>query len=159
LGEKSNAPPIVLDSARTGMKTQLVLTESAPFWIELLDTEGFKNREAVRTELRALPDEAPRVTIEEPPHDRNIPAKAPVPVAFNVADDLGIHSAGLLYKISPGSSEPTEELAIPLWEAPRDGERVNRVVKHQDVRYVWNLAPLNLSPGAIITFHAEARDF
>jgi hypothetical protein len=159
LGEKAAATPIVLDSARTGMKTQLVLTESAPFWIELQDTEGFKNREAVRTELRALPDEAPRVTIEEPPHDRNVPARAVVPIAFTVADDFGIQLARLIYKISPGSSEPTEEVALLLWEAPRDGERVNRVVKQQEIRYEWNLAPLNLTPGAIITFHAEARDF
>ncbi len=33
------------------------------------------------------------------------------------------------------------------------------MVKHQEVRHAWNLASLNLTPGAIVTFHAEARDF
>ena len=32
-------------------------------------------------------------------------------------------------------------------------------MKHQVVTHVWNLAPLNLKPGSIITFHADARDF
>ena len=30
---------------------------------------------------------------------------------------------------------------------------------HQTVRHEWDLAPLKLAPGSIITFHADARDF
>ncbi len=30
---------------------------------------------------------------------------------------------------------------------------------HRDVRHEWNLAPLKLTPGSILTFHAEAIDF
>ncbi len=32
-------------------------------------------------------------------------------------------------------------------------------VKHQDIAYQWELAPLKLPVGTIITFHADARDF
>ena len=33
------------------------------------------------------------------------------------------------------------------------------MVKHQEVGHDWNLAPLKLARGSIITFHADARDF
>ncbi len=117
LGEKASAGPVALDAARTTLTTSFDLTESVSFWFDMVDTEGFKNREAVRTDVRAFNDEAPRVTIEEPPHDRDIPAKATVPVVFQVSDDFGIHSARLIYKVAAGGSEPTQEVALPLWAA------------------------------------------
>ncbi len=160
LGETISRSIVAVDDAGTGLKTSFTLTESTPFWFELLDTEGFKNREAIRTDIRAVADEAPRVTIEEPVHDRDVPVKAVVPVVFSVADDFGIQSARLLYKVASAGSEPTQEVALPLWEAPHEANGTTPgPVKHQEVRYEWNLAPLGLAPGAIITFHAEARDF
>ncbi|MEA2632679.1 MAG: hypothetical protein QOE66_2898, partial [Chloroflexota bacterium] len=159
LGEKTAATPVAFDPARLVMKTQFTLADSVPFWFELRDTEGFRNREAIRTDVRSFHDEAPRVTIEEPSHDRDVPAKATVPVLFTVDDDFGIQSARMLYKVASGGSEPTQEVALPLWEAPHDRGNGSGPVKRQEVRYEWNLAPLNLTPGAIITFHADARDF
>jgi hypothetical protein len=161
LGEKTSATPVAFDPARTTLKTSFTLAESVPFWFELVDTEGFKNREAVRTEVRAFPDEPPRVTMDEPPHDRDVPAKAVVPVVFSIVDDFGIQSARVLYKVATGGSEPTQEVALPLWEAPRAASAnvPLTMVKHQEVHFDWDLAPLNLAPGAIITFYAEARDY
>ena len=66
------------------------------------------------------------MTIDEPVHDRDVPAKAVVPVVFTVADDFGIQSARLLYKVASGGSEPTQEVALPLWEAPREGNGHHR---------------------------------
>ena len=81
-----------------------------------------------------------------------------MPVVFSVDDDYGIQSARLLYKVASAGSEPTQDVALPLWEAP-GGTGPGGAVKHQEVRYEWDLAPMNLAPGSIITFHAEARDF
>ncbi len=78
------------------------------------DTEGFANREEGRFEVRSFRDEAPRVVIDEPKTDRDVPAEATVPVRVLVDDDFGIHSARLLYKIATGESEPGEEVVIPL---------------------------------------------
>ena len=81
-----------------------------------------------------------------------------MPVVFTVDDDFGIQSARLLYKVAirrlgadPGECAPALGRARPACR--------RRPVKHQEVRHDWNLAPLKLTPGSIITFHAEARDF
>ena len=40
------------------------------------DTEGFANREEGRFDVRSFRDEAPRVVIDEPKTDRDVPAEA-----------------------------------------------------------------------------------
>ena len=157
LGEKPAGAPIEFDAARRALKTRFTVKGSAPFWFDLLDTEGFRNREAVRYDVRSLRDEAPRVVLDEPTSDRDVPAQAVVPVRFTVDDDYGIQSARLLYKVATGGSEPTREVALPLWDSQANPP--GAPVKHQEVGHAWDLAPLKLAPGTIITFHADARDF
>ncbi len=157
LGE--NAPPVAgtLDAAKTRVQVAFTLKGSNSFWFELLDDEGFKNREAERYEARAIADEAPRVMIDDPANDRDVPANAVVPVIFTVDDDYGIHSARLVYKAASGGSEPTRDVILPLWDS---GETPGgKPVLHQQVRYTWDLAPLKLPAGSVLTFHADARDF
>ena len=131
------------------------------FWFALKDSEGFRNRDSVRYDVRMFKDEAPRVIISEPRTDRDIPADAMVPVRIELDDDFGLHSARLLYKVSAGESEPHDSVAIPLWSAPGEEPGVVQpaFVKHQELGYDWNLAPLKLAIGSIITFYADARDF
>ncbi|MEJ7638393.1 MAG: DUF4175 family protein [Singulisphaera sp.] len=157
LGEKPAGAPIEFDPGRRALKTRFTVKGSAPFWFDLLDTEGFRNREAVRYDVRSLRDEAPRVALDEPTSDRDVPAQAIVPVRFTVDDDYGIQSARLLYKVATGGSEPAREVALPLWDS--HGNPPGAPVKHQEVGHAWDLAPLKLAPGTIVTFHADARDF
>ena len=157
LGEALAPEPIRLDPSRSRLTSHFTVgAESTRFWFDLRDLEGFRNREATRYDVRAFRDEPPRVVIDEPANDRDVPAKAIVPVLFTIDDDFGIQSARLIYKIAAGGSEPTEDVALPLWET--EGEREGPV-KHQEVKHVWDLASLKLTPGSIVTFHADARDF
>ena len=61
------------------------------------DTEGFRNREAVRYDVRGFRDQSPRVVIDEPRTDRDVPADATIPVRMTLDDDFGLHSARLIY--------------------------------------------------------------
>src|SRR5262249_16777172 len=112
-------------------------------------------------EVRAFRHGALRVIIGGPAHYGDVRAKARVPVVFSVTDDFGIQSARILYKIAVAGSEPTQDVSLPLWEPPSPEQQTGKPgpVKHQEVRHEWNLEPLNLAPGSIITFHAEARDY
>ena len=157
LGEKLARTPVSLDATRTKLKASFTLADSHPIWFDLVDTEGFKNREVMRFDARAFADEAPRVVIDEPTNDRDVPAQATVPIAFTVDDDFGIQSARLIYKVATGGSEPVTEVVLPLWDSGDSPD--GKAVVHQQVRHAWDLAPLKLSAGSIISFHADARDF
>ncbi len=125
------------------------------------DSEGFVNREENRFEVRSYRDEAPRVVIDEPKTDRDVPAEATVPVRVVIDDDFGIHSGRMLYKIATGDSEPREGDPIPLFAAidQSPAPAARSLVKHKEVEHIWELAPFKLAPGSIITFYADARDF
>jgi hypothetical protein len=156
LGESAAQQPVGFDKSRTRLATNFTVASSFPFWFELHDQDGFANREAPRYDVRSIRDEAPRVVVEEPANDRDVPAKATVPVRFTVDDDFGIQSARILYKTASGGSEPTKVVALPLWDAK--DLPAGQPSKHQEVSFAWNLAPLNLPAGSVITFHAEALD-
>ncbi len=159
----SQAPPAPTPIAPTGrtFTTEFPLAESGPFWFALTDTEGFKNREAMRFEARSLRDEAPRVALEEPVSDRSVPAGALVPVRIAVDDDYGIALIRLAYKIAAAGSTPTAEEIIPLWEGEPAGSGSGEAgpTKKKTVEHPWDLAPLKLEPGTVISFLADARDY
>ncbi|AMV37323.1 DUF4175 family protein [Planctomyces sp. SH-PL62] len=166
--------PARLDAVATGFSTSFTPEADLTFWFALADAEGFTSREAVRYDVRLVKDEAPRVAIVEPKTDRDVPPDALVPVAIDVDDDYGIHSARMLYQIASGDSEPHDAVALPLWSAPPPeaaeasvgpgsagtaAPSAAALIKHQSIRHDWDLGPLALPPGAIVTFHADARDF
>ena len=161
LGDQPAPGSVAFNSARSGFQTSFPINENVAFWFALIDSEGFRNRDSVRYDVRMFKDEAPRVVIAEPRNDRDVPADAMVPVRVELDDDFGLHSARLLYKVSAGDSEPHDAVAVPLWSAPGDEPGVAQptFVKHQEIGYEWNLAPLKLAVGSIITFRADARDF
>jgi len=159
VGEAPSPSPATVAQDGLAVAARFDATASAPFWFELKDTEGFRNRELVRYDLRVVPDEAPRVTIEEPTTDRDVPARAVVPIRVAVEDDHGIRSIRHVYKVATGGSEPAAEVIVPLWDGQAVAKGGPAPVKSQAVTHRFDLAPLKLEPGAIVSFHADARDF
>jgi len=159
-GDSVAKEPVQIEPGGVRLSTAFVVKESQPFWVELKDTEGFSSQEVVRFDVRALKDEAPRVAIDDPTHDRDVPAEATIPLAITVDDDFGIQLVRLIYKVASGGSEPAREGIIPLWAPPETPAAAATPVRRQEVRYRWDLSALkDLQPGTVISFHAEGRDF
>ncbi len=161
VGEAPFGGDLKFDQARTGFRAELTVKNNFNFWFDLVDTEGFRNRDAVRYEVRGFADLAPRVVIDEPKSDRDVPPEATIPVRVMLDDDFGLQAGKMIYRLAIGDSEPREAVTIPLWAAPTSGPgpALDSLVKHQEITHNWQLAPLKLPVGAVITFHAEALDF
>jgi hypothetical protein len=159
-GEVASGRALDFDPTRTRFRTSLDIKENFTFWFDLEDQEGFRGRDAVRYEARYFRDEAPRVVIDEPKNDRDIPPDATIPLHVTVDDDFGVHSARLIYRVATGESEPREQVAIPLWAAKAagpDGGAVS-LIKHQEITHKWEIGALALPVGTVITAYADARD-
>jgi hypothetical protein len=142
-----------------------VIDKSGPYWILLEDGEGLIGGKDDRWDIRAIADQMPTVTVEQPAGNIFVTPQGEVPLLIAAKDDLAIHEIALHYSRSDRSD--VEDFAVPLYQGPAKvfpqaatglgggrspGE--SRAIDHR-----WLLAELGLKPGAQVTFWAAATDY
>ena len=148
-------PTIQLDTARQNLSSSWPATAGTGISIDLTDTEGFTSKDQGRLDQQVVPDTAPRVVLEDPATDRDITPQAVVPLKIDLEDDFGIAQVKMKYTVSNGSGDPGEPLVKPLWTSVPG----QAMVKKNKVSDRWDLSPLSLAPGSMITLMIEANDF
>ena len=135
--------------------------------VELRDVEGFEPGRIPRFELRVKADAVPEVTMERPATDLQVTPTATVPVEFVARDDLGLTRSDAVWRKGDEVASEQPLIRIPLWRAdqpvaesapagtPRAENATGKVVTGT---WQWDLAPLRLQPGQVITLMLEAAD-
>jgi hypothetical protein len=134
-----------------------VVDKSGPYWFDLTDREDLHGGADDRWEILALPDAPPAVNIEKPNANLFVTPAAVVPLRISAKDDLALHDIALVFRLAKSSPERSLPLFSGPAQPPSQSEPAagdNRIID-----YRWDLASLNLQPGAQITFHATADDY
>lgn len=106
------------------------------------------------TAVRAVPDAAPLVRIEQPGHDLRLPdAARTIPVVITASDDIGLRAVRLRYTRVSGSGE---SFTFTDGELPVDLRRASDVAWQG--RATFDLSALAMGPGDSVVYHAVARD-
>jgi hypothetical protein len=146
---------------------QWIATQSGPYRLELAAQDELAGVVG-QWNLHVEPDAPPSVSWQRPSDDLFVLAKAVVPVEVVVKDDLAIQRVDLTYDRNDKSESERaarpKETPIPLYRGPEkpkvhlasDGaaQGESRIVKHS-----WDLAPLQLPAGTVLTVQAEASDY
>ena len=148
-------PTIQLDTARQNLSASWPASAGTGISFDLTDTEGFTSKDQGRLDQQVVPDTAPRVVLEDPATDRDITPQAVVPLKIDLEDDFGIAQVKMKYTVSNGSGDPGEPLVKSLWTSVPG----QAMVKKNKVSDRWDLSPLSLAPGSMITLLIEANDF
>ena len=138
--------------------SRVIVEKSGAYWFALADREGLHGGGDDRWQIRAIPDAPPAVQIELPRADLFVTPQAVAPIRVSAKDDLAIHDITLAFRRA--ESEP--ETSLPLFSGPQQPPPQSDPNPPGDSRvvdYRWNLAPLNLQPGAQVTFYATACDY
>jgi len=145
LGENGDGGEIPVVLHKNAMTARLTLSESASyrFWLQPLLGRAVREQQSHR--LEAEPDRPPRAEIHGPADRLELAAPRPIEVGFAAADDFGLASVELVYRVDEGP-EHRQPLKDPLGARVAEG------------RIVWDPSNLPLSPGARIAYHVEARD-
>jgi hypothetical protein len=152
---KTQPPAFELDTARQNLSGTWIAATSTGISVDLTDTEGFTSKDQGRADQQVVPDAAPRVVLEDPATDRDITSQAIVPLKIDLEDDFGLAEVRLTYQLSNGTEDPGEPITRTLWKAVQGQPMVR---KHK-ITENWDLSPMGLSPGAMITLSIEAIDF
>ena len=160
LGEQPAPGSVAFNRARTAFKTGFPVKDNVTFWFALKDSEGFRNRNSVRYDVRTFKDEAPRVVIAEPRTDRDIPADAVILSVSNLTTTSVSTRRGCSTRCRPVSPSRMSRWPSRSGQHPaRNPECQPAFVKHHEIGHEWNLAPLKLAIGSIICFYADAQRF
>lgn len=145
LGDNGDAGEIPVILHKNVMTARLTLSDSASyrFWLQPLLGRAVREQQSHR--LEAEPDRPPRAEIHGPADRLELAAPRPIEVGFAAADDYGLASIELVYRVDEGP-EHRQPLKDPLGARVAEG------------RTVWDPSNLALSPGARIAYHVEARD-
>lgn len=171
IGDKP-AIPLNVDADGRHFSAQFTIDEavSSNYWFELTDTQGFKDREAVRYELKGIADGVPEVSIEIPSNDVMLTADAELPVKVLAKDDLALNEVRIEYFVGDAeasvripllsrSQKPSEATQNAVGESDAKSEAMLTDAQRYEADYLWKLADLKLAPGTRIVFHGEATDF
>ncbi|HEV3136732.1 MAG TPA: hypothetical protein VGZ26_02490 [Pirellulales bacterium] len=142
-----------------------VVDKSGPYWLVLQDSEGLVVGVDDRWDIRAIADQPPSVTIEQPASNIFVTPRGEVPARILAKDDLAIRAIHLQFTRSDRTD--VEYFTIPLYEGPArvEAQKASGLVlggqlgESQTVEHRWSLADSNLKAGTQITFWATASDY
>ncbi|MFM7319266.1 MAG: DUF4175 family protein, partial [bacterium] len=147
-------PQIVLDAALRQLSVSWVAIGATGVAFDLTDSEGFTSKDQGRLDQQVIVDTAPRVVLEDPAADREITPQAVVPIRLDLEDDFGLAKVELKYVVSVSSGEAAAPVTRTLWAAAAG----QPLMKKQKLEEKWDMTPMGLSPGSMITLTVEATD-
>jgi hypothetical protein len=146
---------------------QWIATQSGPYRLEFV---GERDLTGVvgQWNLRVEPDSPPSVSWQRPGDDLYVLSKAIVPIEIVVKHDLAIQHVDLTYDRNDKSESeraarpkepPIEVYRGPIKAAVQPVSNGGARGENRLVEYSWDLTPLQLPAGAVLTVEAEASDY
>ena len=119
--------------------------------VSVVDRDGLANRPLARFAVKMAVDKEPRLTIRMRGISEMVVPQAVIPLEIRATDDFGVASLCLKHRFALGE-KTSEEETVPFTQPAFGGKEVSHGL-------VWELEPLGLPPGSVLTFHAEAADY
>ncbi|MEK6650223.1 MAG: DUF4175 family protein, partial [Bacteroidota bacterium] len=149
-GDSSAVPLRVRDRAFVGTFT---VRSPGTYRAEIVDTAGLSNASPVQYPITLLPDGLPLVRIVDPGRNIDVAGNEPMGLFIETADDYGVSSLRLGYRLSHSKFEEVRETymyrSIPL--PPGDRTAIQTVER-------WDLEPLRLVPEDVVEYYVEVFD-
>jgi hypothetical protein len=105
-----------------------------------------KIREPNEHRVEIDPDRPPRVDLYTPGDPLELAGPRRIELAYSVDDDYGLGDLELVWRVQDGPEAKKLVLARPAGQRAASG------------KFEWDLAELDLAPGARVAYHLEARD-
>ena len=144
--EAQEPTPMAIFDGRT-LTTTLDVLNDGKYTVELLCVDGFNNQTPIEYTIIAIPDEPPDIVIKEPGRDIKATKLEEVRVLAEATDDYGVENMTLMYSIGSGEAR---ELPVETIEV-----KAEKIISGA---YVFYLEELDVEPGELISYYAQATD-
>jgi hypothetical protein len=138
--------------------------ESMRFRVRATDTDGFVNGALEEYELLVMPDQLPRVVIEQPTEKMFMTPEATLHAQIRAEDDFDIRSMQLIVDRVRRADKATTQPSADHWTVDLKGwQKLDRVAEFQPFRLnhdlvLSKLAAQPLVAGDVLEYYAQVRD-
>ena len=134
-------------SKETGLSGSFIVDSSEKYHIELIDTDNVANAQPIVYTIHAIEDVEPQIEIVAPGKDVVLDDSMIVSLQLDAKDDYGVQKIQLVYRVE----STNDDVLVPLktW-SPTEPTVF--------IEFSWDIDPIGLYPGDIISYHAEAID-
>ena len=136
----------LVDEVESLYSMEVVLTKSKRFTLELLDSDGRKNKQPPQIAINVLPNKPPDLKLVQPSRDMRVSPIEELDLKANVWDDFGVTSFGFAYAL--GATEPTD---VQLGKSAPAKERTM-------MEHLVAFEELNAEPDQLMSYHFWAED-
>lgn len=157
--ELSKAVVSFSDSTNKKMSTvsakssvEFSISKDVNYQMLIEDTQGFTNINPITYSIKVLPDAAPTVELISPTGNIKLGQESKISIVSKITDDYGFTKMNLNYRLSSSKyRQPSDEFTkIPI--------TISTQLKEDEIYFVWDLAPLVLAEGEILSCYLEVFD-
>ena len=134
-------------SEGTLLSGSLIVQRSEKYHVELIDTNSISSAQPIVYTIYAIEDTEPQIEIVAPGKDVVLDDSMIVSLQLDAKDDYGVERVQLVYRVEGAD----DVIAVPLKEwNPADTPVF--------IEFPWDIDPIGLYPGDVVSYHAEAVD-
>ena len=144
---KESDPVKLTISEGKRLSGSFIVQRSEKYHIELIDVDNILNSQPIAYTIHAIEDAEPQIEIVAPGKDVVLDDSMIISLQLDAKDDYGVEKIQLVYRVE-GTDD---DVVVPLkmWN-PTDTPVF--------IEFPWDIDPIGLYPGDIISYHAEAID-
>ena len=142
------SPPVKLTvSGGTQLSGSFIVQHSEKYRIELIDTDSVSNAQPIVYTIHAIKDTEPQIEIIAPGKDVVLDDSMLVSLQLDAKDDYGVEKIQLVYRVEGRDDDIV--VLLKQWNPPETPVFIE---------FPWDIDPIGLYPGDVISYHAEAVD-
>lgn len=141
-----------MNSVFTNATTEFFVAKETNYQMLIADAQGYSNINPITYSIKMLPDSPPTIEMISPAQNIKLGQESKISLVTKVTDDYGFSKMNLNYRLSASKyRNATEEFTqIPI--------TVSTQLKEDEVYFVWDLSPLILAEGEVLSYYLEIFD-
>ena len=134
-------------SEGTRLSGSFIVQRSEKYHVELIDTDHVSNSQPIAYTIHSIKDAEPQIEVVAPGKDVVLNDSMVVSLQLDAKDDYGVEKIQLVYRVAGAN----DDVIVPLkmWH-PTEAAVF--------IEFAWDIDPIGLYPGDILSYHAEAID-
>lgn len=141
-----------MNIASAKASVEFSVTKDIDYQMAITDIPGNSNINPINYSIKTLPDASPSIEILSPNQNIKLSHESKISIVSKITDDYGFSKMFLNYRLSSSKyRQATDEFTkIPI--------TISSKLKEDEVYFVWDLAPLILAEGEVVSYYLEIFD-